>query len=216
MRRNIKKGLSMLLASAVVLGNMPAIGTVTAHATDGIAISATNFPDSTFMNYVKEFDTDSNGELSPEEIDKVTDIRVTNKGITDLKGIEHFTKLETLDCSMNKLTSLDISSNTELIEFNCAYNSISLLDVSKNTALTTFYCYNNKLISLDVSKNTVLYTLYCANNKLTSLDVGKNTALGELYCSDNMLTSLDVSNFCVMFDKVVESIYNVLNKRTES
>ncbi|WP_251622535.1 leucine-rich repeat domain-containing protein [Odoribacter lunatus] len=101
--------------------------------------------------------------------------------------------IKDLYCYYNKLTSLDVSKNKELIYLNCEYNNLTSLNVSGCTKLTYLECGHNNLTSLDVSKNTALTYLDCGNNNLTSLDVSKNTALTYLDCEDNNLTSLDIS-----------------------
>ena len=159
----------------------------------GVTIDNTNFPDANFRTVVKKFDTNQDGSLSDTEIAAVKKINCSNKGITNLKGIEYFTSLNILWCTDNQLTALDVSENTALTKLNCCFNKLTSLDVSKNTALTILECNANRLTSLDVSKNTALTELNCSVNKLTALDVSKNTALTELYCNDNQLTSLDVS-----------------------
>ena len=159
----------------------------------GVAIDNTNFPDANFRTVVKKFDTNQDSSLSDTEIAAVKKINCSNKGITNLKGIEYFTSLNILRCTDNQLTALDVSENTALTKLNCCFNKLTSLDVSKNTALTILECNANRLTSLDVSKNTALTELNCSVNELTSLDVSKNTALTILYCNDNQLTSLDVS-----------------------
>ena len=103
------------------------------------------------------------------------------------------TALETLFCSYNNLSSLDVSSNTALETLRCYYNNLSNLDVSANTALMLLWCSNNNLSSIDVSANTALTYLNCSSNNLSNLDVSANTALSTLYCHFNNLSSLDVS-----------------------
>ena len=159
----------------------------------GVTIDNTNFPDANFRTVVKKFDTNQDSSLSDTEIAAVKKINCSNKGITNLKGIEYFTSLNILRCTDNQLTALDVSENTALTKLNCCFNKLTSLDVSKNTALAILECNANRLTALDVSKNTALTELNCSVNKLTSLDVSKNTALTELYCNDNQLTSLDVS-----------------------
>ena len=134
-----------------------------------VYINNTNFPDATFRNYVGEanIDLNTNGYLTENEINVVTDISVPLMDITSLKGIEHFTAMTYLDCNSNKLTALD---------------------VTKNTALTTLDCYDNQLTALDVSANTALEYLNCSNNKLTALDMTHNTSLEQLVCSGNNIS----------------------------
>ena len=159
----------------------------------GVAIDNTNFPDANFRTIVEYYDTNKDSSLSDTEIAAVEEIACYDKGISNLKGIEYFTALRSLNCGRNQLTSLDVSKNTALTKLYCKKNQLTVLDVSKNTALTYLRCNDNQLTSLDVSKNTALTYLRCNDNQLTSLDVSKNTALTKLYCSNNQLTSLDVS-----------------------
>ena len=141
--------------------------------------------------------------ISAKDVAAITELVVSGSydavgELTSLKGIEYFTSLEYLDCSYNKLTSLNISNNTALTDLNCSFNSLTSLDVGNNMALATLWCNDNSLISLDISNNTALIDLYCTYNELTSLDVSSNTALTYLRCSDNLLTSLDISNNVVL------------------
>jgi len=156
-------------------------------------------PDADFRAYcIAHFDTNSDGKMSKTEASAVESIYISGPyahagTVKSLEGIEHFIALETLDCSCNQLTILDLSKNTALNKLNCDCNQLTSLDVSKNSALTTLWCYDNQMTSLDVSKNPALNSLDCSGNQLTSLDVSKSTALNSLDCSNNQLTSLDVS-----------------------
>ena len=168
--------------------------TLTVTASAAVAINSTNFPDAKFRSFVSgHYDTNSDGKLSAAEIEAVTSIDCSEKGIASLKGVEHFTGLKYLYCWNNDLTSLDVSKNTALIVLKCGDNDLTSLDVSKNTALTELDCYSCGLTSLDVSKNTRLTDLSCTLNRLTSLNVSGCTALKELSCSQNGMTSLNVS-----------------------
>ncbi len=160
-----------------------------------VVINSTNFPDNAFIVFVREHDTNSDGILSPEEIEAAKSMIVKpDFGAKNLKGIEYFTYLETLVCSNLELTSLDLSGNKKLTSLHCANNLLTSLDLSENTELKTLHCENNNdLTSLNVSRNTKLETLNCTNNPLTTLDVSKNTALTDLACASNALTALDVS-----------------------
>ena len=179
-----------------------------------LAINSVNFPDSKFRSYVSGFDKNKDGYFSKNELLAVKSIYVYNMSITDMKGIEHFTEITSLNCSYNKLvsldvsrntaldslycysnqiTALDVSKNTKLTYLYCGYNKLAALNVSRNTALTYLSCYSNQITALDVSRNTKLTYLYCGYNKLSAIDVSKNTALDSLYCYSNQITALDVS-----------------------
>ena len=154
-----------------------------------VYINNTNFPDATFRNYVGDFDQNTNGYLTENEIDAVTEISVPMMNITSLKGIEYFTALTTLDCISNKLTALDVTKNTALENLICVGNQLSALNVANCTTLYTLDCSENKLTTLDVTKNTALQTLYCNDNQLTALDMTANTSLSTLYCHGNKITT---------------------------
>ena len=194
------------LASTALAGYT---GIVVDFSKDNLAINADNFPDQNFRVYLQSESYGKDYVLTPDEISSITEIRVSEKSISSLKGIEYFTALTELYCNNNQLTSLDVSKNTALTELDCYYNQLTSLDVSKNTALTELWCFDNQLTSLDVSKNTALTQLDCSDNQLTSLDVSKNTALTRLLCNYNQLTSLDVSK-----NTALEFLYCYYNQLT--
>ena len=158
----------------------------------GIAVSESRFPDENFRNWILEQDYGQDYILTADEIAIVESINVSNKSISDLKGIEYFTALDDLNCYENQLTSLDLRKNTLLTTLDCDNNQLTSLDLSKNLALINLFCYANKLTSLDVRNNTALEWLNCSDNQLTDLDLSKNTALDDLDCGNNILTSLDL------------------------
>lgn len=129
-------------------------------------------------------DLDGDGKVSRAEALNLETLDITNKGITDLTGIEWFTNLRILNCSENSsLKTLDISSNTALEELNCRSCKITNLDISKNVALKILTCFRCNLKKLDVSNNPLLTSLKCDENPLTSLDLSHNSEIIELSCS---------------------------------
>ena len=182
-----------------------------------VEINSTNFQDTDFQNYVKQYDKDGNDSLSLEERKKVTTIELPDDSYCPtMKGIEYFPELVTLKCSNTHVRSLDVSKNLKLETLWCNWNNLEQLDVSKNKALKDLRCGDNylttlnvsqnealewlstndmrsKLNSLDVSYNKALKHLECTKNGLTSLDVSSNEALERLVCNGNPLTELDVS-----------------------
>ena len=117
-----------------------------------------NIPDEAFLNALIDLGIDTNGDgaISPSEAEEIPHIDVSDRGISDMTGIEAFINLERLNCWKNQLTGLDVSHNTALSELYCAYNQLTSLIVSKNTALTVLHCFSNQLTSLDISNNISL------------------------------------------------------------
>ena len=139
---------------------------------------------------------DGTVKLTPENLAvmaAVTELDLSNKGLTDLGGIEYFTGLTDLNLRDNALTALDVSKNVNLTNLNLQGNALTSLDVSKNVNLTNLNLRDNALTSLDVTKNTVLTDLDCTGNQLTAIDVSNNTELVNLNLQNNRLTALDVS-----------------------
>ncbi len=134
------------------------------------------------------------------EMARVAKLNIAEKGLTDLSALKYFTGLQTLDCSRNLLTELDVSALTNLTYLDCSDNALTKLNVSGLTNLTFLDCYRNELTKLDVSNLTLLTELDCAYNQLKELDVSNLTLLTDLDCSDNQLKKLDVSNLTLLTD----------------
>jgi len=159
-----------------------------------------NIPDPNFKAFlVSNYDTNGDGEIQVSEAEAVTGTMDTPGtsaspgNIMDFTGVEYFTGITKLDCSDEKLTSLNVSSNKNLTYLNCGDNDIASLDLGTNTNLTYLDCYYNQIIFLDVNSITKLTHLNCSTNQITSLDVHENADLQRLDCSRNYISTLDVS-----------------------
>lgn len=150
--------------------------------------------DDIFLQFcIEQFDTDGDGVVSQYEADKVRTITCSGMEIVKLTDIDKFSNLETLDCSGNKLVSLDLSKNRHLTGVDCSRNSLRSLSVAGCKELRILKCSYNSLSSLDLSSATALESVDCSNNSLATLNVGGCSALRTLDCSYNKLTTLDLS-----------------------
>ena len=219
MKKRIVFGITASLCAALIACGIVLFPGETVSAAEGdVEINETNFPDEYFRNWIssiimsidgKYIRVAEDGVLSPDEAKQISSIDFYLKGITTLKGIEHFTELKKLNCSSNKITELDLSRNKALKELNCNGNKISELILSDNTALTVLDCGRNGIKKLDVSDKKDLVKLDCSFNQLTELDTGKNTALEYLDCGHNQLTELDLSK-----NKALKNLSCYQNKLT--
>ena len=143
-------------------------------------------PDNNFLNTLIELGIDTNGDgvISPAEAEVIISLDVSSDSISDMTGIEKFINLDTLECSGNQLTTLDVSNNNALRKLLCYGSQLTSLNVSKNIELTWLGCGSNRLTTIDVSNNIALLRLFCSYNQLTTLDVSNNTALSRLYLKD--------------------------------
>jgi hypothetical protein len=153
-------------------------------------------PDTAFLYALIDEGVDTNGDslISNAEAEIIISLDMNERGIVDMTGIEAFVLLDTLDCSDNSLTSLDLSNNKMLRELKCTQNNLTSLEVTNNDLLEWLHCWNNELTSLDVSSNTALKALYIQGNQIDKIDVANNTGLRFLRCRGNQLAHLDVTN----------------------
>ncbi|MFB9108790.1 T9SS type B sorting domain-containing protein [Flavobacterium gyeonganense] len=186
----------------------------------GLLCSAqyTSIPDKNFEKALIDLGIDSgpiDRRVLTTNINKITNLDLYGKEISNISGIEDFISLKYLNCddnelskvdlskntalteliiSANLLTKLDVSKNINLVKLNCLSNQIDNLNVSENLVLTDLNCQHNKLKKLNISNNLALKNLECSYNQLTSLDISKNTSLNSLGCTLNQLTTLNTSN----------------------
>ncbi len=174
------------LHSAIILGFSP------------VYSQNVNIPDSIFFYRLIDYgvDTNGDGQISYEEAAAVNHLNVSSWGwwqIKSITGIEAFVNLETLICSSNLLTSLNVSGCTALKQLDCSGNKLVHLNISGCTDLKVLHCDDNLLDTLDISGHTALQELKCSGNRLTGLHLSGHTDLRELNCSDNLIDTLDVS-----------------------
>ena len=98
--------------------------------------------DVNFLNALMDwgYDKDGNHLISREEAEAILSLWISHRNIHDLTGIEAFTNLETLSCSGNQLTSINLSGCTSLTVLYCYQNNLSELDLSHNEDLTKLNC----------------------------------------------------------------------------
>lgn len=156
-----------------------------------VDLTASNFPDAAFRSYLSKFDRNNNGILDYSELQGITNIEISNKGVSNLDGIKNFTALKTLDCRYNNLTELDLSGLTSLTTLRCEENkNLTTIDLSGCTSLTSFTPVPPSVTSLNLSGCTAIETLDLSkysfwnsgiNISIMSLDVSGCTSLKVLY-----------------------------------
>lgn len=138
---------------------------VTSIAWADVEINEKNFPDPNFRNWILSQPFGKDGVLSDKEIADITEMNVSNKNIHDLKGIEYFTALESLNLDKNQVKYIDVSKNKELVYLRVEWNQLTSLDVSKNEAMRFLMCGGNSLTELNTSGCTALERISCSHNQ---------------------------------------------------
>lgn len=105
------------------------------------------------------------------------------------------TELKQLTISDNQLTSIDISKCTKLTYLDINYNLLTAIDITKNQALKNLKINYNKFAGeLDLSTNPTIKLVYALGMELNSVKIGNNTASAPLFSlNNNKLTSIDAS-----------------------
>jgi len=179
-----------------------------------VVIPYTLIPDANFEAKLIALGIDKDGiagKVETMNIVNLTSLNLANTGIADLRGIEDFAALTSLDVSNNKLTTIDVSKNIDLKTLNVSRNQLTSLNVSTNNSLNTLNCATNAIADLDVTRNTELSSLSCNSNAITRLDVARNTKLTVLNASFNKLQYLDVSKNALLkeVDAASNDLYNL-------
>jgi len=116
----------------------------TFEVTQGFLVKEVGFNDAAFKAYcIKKFDSNADGLVSIEEAAVVNQINAVSLGIKSLAGIESFTSLQTLNCSNNSISELNLSGLKNLVSLDCSGNQLSEIDIRSNTNLKTMDCTNN-------------------------------------------------------------------------
>jgi hypothetical protein len=95
--------------------------------------------------------------------------------------IEAFINIDTLNCSNNQLTSLDISHNTALTNLDCSINQLTSLDISNDT----------NLLNLNLSSIPTLDTVCVWKMPFLPADTNVNTTESpNVYFSADCMTEI--------------------------
>lgn len=194
-RKHAKRKVIAVCAAAALILTGLILAIVLPKRGSRIVVDEAHFPDEMFRALIeRSVPHRRKGSITEEELLQVTSLDCSHAKIRNLTGIGLFPNLETLNCSENELTSIDLSQNRALVSLNCAQNEIAALDVSVCGALSELNCEQNKLTALDVSENAALTVLKCNENAIAGLDVTENPLLIDLQCYCNPIGNIDVSH----------------------
>ena len=127
----------------------------------------TYVPDDNFEQALIDLGYDNllNDSVTTSIVDTITFLPISNKNISNLIGIEDFSSLQTVRCSGNQLTELDLSNNLNLQALFCCGNQLTELNLSNNASLRVLKCGNNEISQLDLSNNNLLIKIILSRLK---------------------------------------------------
>ena len=124
---------------------------------------------------ILQIDSNKNGQIDNEEIDVTVELKLGEKGISDLSGIEQFKNLKYLNLRKNNIS--DFSLINQLI-----YLEELVIGDNKKTEI------------LDLMKLTNLRGLYAFKLELKQIKL-KSKKIVNLYLQDNDFTKFQTNNF---------------------
>lgn len=169
----------------------------------------TAIPDAVFEARLQALgydDINGDGQVPTALIETVTYLFVPSGSLSDLTGIEDFLALETLICSGGNLTSVDLSTNTQLRVVNFSNNNINAINVSNSNALEELNLRGNNLTAIDVTNNVALTELDLSGSNISTIDLSNNALLTNLDLSNNAMTSLDITNNTALTNLEINSL----------
>ena len=199
MRKRHRKRLTAVFTAVALIctgGVLPENVAYAAEQTEeGVAIDKENFPDENLRNYLKEsgFDKNDDGYFSQSELDAVEEMEATYNKLENLKGLEYFRNLKSLDIRLNNISGeLDLQLFPNLTSVYCDDNEITSIRFGENCKLELIGCNYNQIEVLDVSGLDHLDQLVCTGNPLKVLKFNEKWTSNRLYCNECSLTSLKI------------------------
>ena len=197
MRKRHRKRLTAVVTAVALIctsGVLPENMAYAAEQTEeGVAIDKENFPDENLRNYLKEsgFDKNDDGYFSQSELDAVEEMEAIYNKLENLKGLEYFRNLKSLDIRLNNISGeLDLQMCPNLTSVYCDDNEITSIRFGEDCKLELIECNYNQIEVLDVSGLDHLDQLNCTGNPLKVLKFNEKWTSIRLYCDECSLTSL--------------------------
>ena len=197
MRKCHRKRLTAVVTAFALIctgGALPENVAYAAEQTEeGVAIDKENFPDENLRNYLKEsgFDQNDDGYFSQSELDAVEEMEATYCKLENLKGLEYFRNLKSLDIRLNNISGeLDLRLFPNLTSVYCNDNEITSIRFGEDCKLELISCYYNQIEVLDVSGLDYLSQISCSGNPLKVLKFNEKLESIGLSCDECSLTSL--------------------------
>lgn len=166
----------------------------TSYATMDVPIDENNFPDEVFRDYVKKFDTNHNGILSRDERNSTKSIKISDKKIADIKGIEFFQYLEEIYVPESNIAKVDITKNYNLTDITIRDAPLEKIDVSNLVKLTALSISGTRVQKLDLSNNVNLERLSISETKIHELNLNNALHLDYLNIANTCINGLDLTN----------------------
>lgn len=142
-----------------------------------------------------DFDADRDGVMSPEELQVVRELNLSDIHMESQDGLERLVNLERLSMGTNGLRRLDLTANKKLEFLSAGGDPLLEEIILDNPALLSVYLFGDAGIrSLDFSRCPFLYICQLYGLRLETVDFSGNPDLYTLRFSGTALKELDLSH----------------------
>jgi Leucine-rich repeat (LRR) protein len=130
------------------------------------------------------------GQLNLPNLKK---INCSNNNINNLNSLDNLYNLEELDCSYNRIETLENLNLPNLQLLKCAFNRILSLQNLNFPNLKYFHCSDNRINNIKDCDFTSLEEFYCFYNKIERLENLNFPRLKKIYCFSNLISEIHLN-----------------------
>jgi hypothetical protein len=188
-------GLTISDASALnSISAMPGLTSLTSMYVSGnnsiTSVSLNQYPNLKFL-WLDHLNVCSSVSFSGISL---TEVSIAFCDLLTTLDVSSQTNLRRITCREDSLANINLGTLPSLIYLELTSNALTSVDLSGLTILDALLVSDNQLTSLNVSNLSVLTGLIFGGNNIPSIDVANNPLLKSLSCGPNPIPSLNLSN----------------------
>ncbi|MDO4224748.1 MAG: hypothetical protein Q4C75_02525, partial [Bergeyella zoohelcum] len=154
------------------------------------AISSIDLSKNTKLETLNLRDNTLTGTLDLSQLPALKNVELNNNSITELL-LHPDNNINTLYANDNLLTNIPTEYLPKIQRLFFVRNKVSTLSLATNTELVRLHITGNLIQSLDISNLTKLNWMSVSENQLKELTIKNNPALKSLLLNDNQLKELN-------------------------
>lgn len=174
-------------------------------------------PDANFQKALKAayaYMFNDEGKMYIEAANKLTgELNISGKGINNTSGLEHFSKITSLHCTDNGISTLSLDGCTSLEAVFCWNSGIRNITVN-NPSLKTLYAGTNQITDLDLTKAPNIQNIVMDNVPFVSLDLRSNKNVDMLGNCNFTFTDNTSKERVMMLNQEFFSSKDLLNQES--
>lgn len=187
---------------------------------------------------IEQIDKNSNGEIEESEVLETKKLKLDEKNISDISGLEKFKNLTYLNLRKNQISDFSKLNKVESLEEliigdNKKVEKLNLKNLNNLIGLYAFrlglkqiklnsskiknlYLQDNEFLKFETKKFTELYTLNLDGCKqLAELDLTQNSKLGQIYLLNTAIKQLNVAENPVLKTMYIENEVELLKNKNQ-